>query len=239
MTTEVKIPIIEFFISTQGEGISTGLPVMFIRSWACDASKNGKHCSFCDTKFSWEKGTRVNAVDMTPSEIVKKAKEISKGLPLRVVISGGNPALWDFTDVIKPMKELGYTFEVETQGTKFQPWFNLMDAVTVSPKPPSSGRSFDEPELDYVIDNTTVPTVLKIVVGDEADYEFAKMVFDKYPQITMRYISTLTLNTDNPNQQDLIDGTRRNTEYVLADERYDISISMQFHQLLWPGQTGV
>ena len=44
-----ELPIMESFLTIQGEGYHSGKPAFFIRTGGCDVG-----CSWCDVKESWE-----------------------------------------------------------------------------------------------------------------------------------------------------------------------------------------
>ncbi len=127
-----KIPIIEIFGPViQGEGAMIGKWTSFIRTGGCDF-----RCSACDS---------MHAVD--PNEIKKNAKYMDADDILNlyktneelfisdwVTLSGGNPVMWDLSEVVSGLKERGFKIAVETQGSVFKNWLNMCDLITVSPK---------------------------------------------------------------------------------------------------------
>lgn len=145
----------EIFFTLQGEGVSVGLPAVFVRSSLCNL-----HCHWCDTDHTWnfegtpwkhEKdalpGYRKHrkadvTIETTTAEIVAKVA----AFPCRrVVLTGGEPLLQQagWLEVIAALREIdrAYAFEVETNGTK-QPTPEFRAAVTqfnVSPKLANSG----------------------------------------------------------------------------------------------------
>lgn len=116
----MKYRISEFFESIQGEGMFTGLPVIFVRFSGCNMS-----CPFCDTDFE----TRVNC---TPEELFG---HITQCGPTRdVVFTGGEPLLQDLTPIIEYLKSAGYRVHLETNGT-IEPDSHLaFHSISLSPK---------------------------------------------------------------------------------------------------------
>ncbi|PHM39070.1 7-cyano-7-deazaguanosine biosynthesis protein QueE [Xenorhabdus mauleonii] len=135
-------PINEIFQTLQGEGVFTGVPSVFIRLQGCPVG-----CSWCDTKHTWEKEPdkqqpMENIILKTQdSDIwgVATAKQLlnlfaQQGYSARhVVITGGEPCLYDLRPLTELFENEGYGCQIETSGTHTilcsdKTW------VTVSPK---------------------------------------------------------------------------------------------------------
>ena len=192
-----KFPLIELFGPTiQGEGVMCGNVTHFIRFGVCDFK-----CTMCDSK---------NAVD--PEQIKKNARylpaadiisEISQ-LPQApwMTVTGGNPCVHNLTDVVDGIHALGMKVAIETQGTFKPAWIEKCDLITISPKGPGMGEIFNEslyePWAEFIETSlymkkeqpsTFFPeTCLKVVVFDEEDFEFAKMIWSLTPNAPL-YLS--------------------------------------------------
>ena len=115
--------ISEIFYSLQGEGISLGKPVVFVRLSGCHL-----RCVWCDTKYTWPLSSGEK---MTLAEIVK---EIKKFPAKHIVITGGEPLLQQ--DELKKLLEKlpGYYVEMETSGDIKPTLGKLIDHYNCSPK---------------------------------------------------------------------------------------------------------
>ena len=111
----------EVFPTLQGEGKYTGHPAYFIRLAGCDVG-----CSWCDVKESWP--TDEYPVQ-TAAEIVCGA--IHSGHKL-VVITGGEPCMYDLTPLTDELKRNGFQIHLETSGA--HPIRGNFDWITLSPK---------------------------------------------------------------------------------------------------------
>lgn len=207
--TERLIPVAEIFGPTlQGEGALAGLSTYFVRTGGCDFA-----CSWCDS------GHAVNPEEVRTLPRMSQALITANLLDLEtkhpgpewLTLSGGNPALHDLSLVVLDWQnnELHlyksdgayptYKVAVETQGTKWQPWFADVNLLTVSPKPPSSGM-VSKQNIDNFMDYVAVAEeanvsrdrgwpynfwqfVFKVVVFDEDDYQFARDLHRRYPLI--------------------------------------------------------
>lgn len=100
----VALPLMEQFYTIQGEGYYTGTAAYFIRLGGCDVG-----CHWCDVKESWDEKLHP----LTPvSEIVGRAKENGN----LVVITGGEPLMWNLSGLTKALKAAGIQTNMETSG---------------------------------------------------------------------------------------------------------------------------
>ncbi|GGB10363.1 7-carboxy-7-deazaguanine synthase QueE [Agarivorans gilvus] len=134
------LPVNEIFETIQGEGFHTGVAAVFIRLQGCDVG-----CSWCDTKHTWQ----VSPDDQVSSEqIIGVSGDTARWAKLsaqqlcdlltqysakHIVITGGEPAMYDLTELTGVLIQAGYSVQLETSGTypiRVAPetW------VTVSPK---------------------------------------------------------------------------------------------------------
>jgi organic radical activating enzyme len=132
------VPVVETFVSLQGEGPSAGEPALFIRLANCNLN-----CVWCDTRHSWDWATFDEAEEvesMTPDEL---SERLARQLPRQVnllVLTGGEPLLHQASVflVLDKLRESrpGLRVEVETNGT-IAPTEQLRELVhlfVVSPK---------------------------------------------------------------------------------------------------------
>ena len=236
MTT---LRIAEIFGPTiQGEGALIGEPTVFIRAGGCDY-----RCSWCDSLHAVDSAHRGDWAAMTPDEIWARVRELSGGRPLMVSISGGNPAIQDFGPVIARGWTESYRFACETQGSVARKWFADLDMLVLSPKPPSSGEEVDWAAFDacLVAAGNCPQVVMKIVIFDDRDYEWAKAAAARHPNLPL-YLQPGNPQTD-PDQpidpQTSIDLLHGLIEKVLGDGWFAPRILPQLHVLIWGNKRGV
>ncbi|MCH4336325.1 7-carboxy-7-deazaguanine synthase QueE [Staphylococcus haemolyticus] len=235
-----KIPVLEIFGPTiQGEGRVIGRKTMFVRTAGCDY-----HCSWCDSAFTWDGSAKEDIQLMTAEEIYNQLKKIGGDRFDHVTISGGNPALIKgIQDLVDLFEEKQIYTALETQGSKFQPWMRQINDLTISPKPPSSNMKTNIDILDSVIEQCIESTLnLKVVIFDDDDYEFAKMIHHRYPNIPFY------LQVGNPYLDDDVDN---HTEKLLSryealvdrvmasNDMNQVYVLPQLHTLLWSNKKGV
>lgn len=149
--TTRELPIMEYFHTIQGEGYHTGKSAFFIRLAGCDVG-----CVWCDVKESWDVNEHpLLNLDFLENEIVTSGADF-------VVITGGEPAMYDLTTLINRLKKHAIYTAIETSGT-----YNLtgeVDWYCFSPK------KFKEP----VSEAFEKASELKIVVSHPSDFEWAE-----------------------------------------------------------------
>lgn len=132
----------EIFQTLQGEGGFTGQPSIFIRLQGCPVG-----CSWCDTKHTWE---TKPALEIPVNDLLAKTQETEQWSELsptqilalfseqkyqakHVVITGGEPCMFDLIPLCQQLEQQGYSTQIETSGT-----FEIITTdkcwVTVSPK---------------------------------------------------------------------------------------------------------
>ncbi len=232
----MSIYISEIFGPTiQGEGQLIGKPTVFVRVGGCDF-----RCTWCDSKYAVKPQYRPDWDKMTSAEIFAIIKGLTDGQPILVTLSGGNPAMFDFAELIALGHKEGFTFAMETQGSITKPYFADLDYLTVSPKPPSSRTPFDPDKLATCLSAHSNPN-LKIVVADEKDYRFAKRLQKKYPMIPMT-LQPCNLQADVDEITD-VDKLTEQLEWLIekvhTDGLYQVTILPQLHVLLWNNKRGI
>ncbi len=132
----------EIFETIQGEASFTGTPSIFIRLQGCPVG-----CAWCDTKQTWHTDdTFLVSLDDT----VEKSADSDNWAPSdaeqllslirdknyrakHVVITGGEPCMYDLNPLCNLLHENGFSTQIETSGT-FEVLAPEQTWVTVSPK---------------------------------------------------------------------------------------------------------
>ncbi|MYM53670.1 7-carboxy-7-deazaguanine synthase QueE [Thalassovita mangrovi] len=235
----MTLRIAEIFGPTiQGEGALIGEPTVFVRAGGCDY-----RCAWCDSMHAVDSKYRHDWAAMDPAQVWDEVRELSGGQPLTVSISGGNPAIQDFAPLIALGKLEGYRFACETQGSVAKPWFGDLDTLVLSPKPPSSGEVTDWDAFDACLKaaGNAPQTVMKIVIFDDADYQWAKDAAARYPHLPL-YLQPGNPEVDPDLPVDLQQTTDRLLwliEKVTEDKWFAPRVLPQLHVLVWGNKRGV
>ncbi len=144
------LPLMETFTTIQGEGFHSGKLAHFLRIGGCDIG-----CHWCDIKESWNS-------DLYPLIKVEKIIETIDPLANLVVISGGEPLIWNMSFLTDALKKNNKKVHLETSGA--YELSGYWDWICLSPKK----NKLPVPEL-YKRANE-----LKIIVYNKHDLIFAK-----------------------------------------------------------------
>ena len=111
----------ETFYSVQGEGFHSGKPAYFIRVAGCDVG-----CHWCDVKESWDPNLHpLVKVDT----IIKSILETNVKT---VVITGGEPLMWNMEYLTKQLVKNNIQIHLETSGA--YPLSGSFNWICLSPK---------------------------------------------------------------------------------------------------------
>ncbi|MET1030342.1 7-carboxy-7-deazaguanine synthase QueE [Domibacillus tundrae] len=235
------IPVLEIFGPTvQGEGAVIGRKTMFVRTAGCDY-----RCSWCDSAFTWDGSAKDAIRKMSPAEIYEELVATGGDTFDHVTISGGNPALLPHIDgLLELFKEKGITSALETQGSKYQPWFHDIDELTISPKPPSSGMNTDYDKLAHILNEVKGQSVsLKVVVFNEEDLAYAKQVHQRFLDVPF-YLQVGNDQLDETDDGRLLTHLANKYEWlinlVMPDSDFKrVRVLPQLHTFVWGNKKGV
>ena len=232
-----KIRVSEIFGPTiQGEGVVIGRPTMFVRIAGCDY-----RCSWCDSMHAVDPVLiKKTAVLMEPDDISLALLDLST-LCKMVTISGGNPVMYDLQELERELHRWEYTIAVETQGSIYRDWLLDCDIVTVSPKGPSSGMTTDWKVLDEVLRRCATKANIKVVVFDDDDIVYARLIRSHYPKLpfTLQVGTRGGLSLEESRLQ-ILTQMESLTERVLKDDILcNCTILPQLHTLMWGSRLGV
>lgn len=239
------IPVAEIFGPTiQGEGPHVGMQTLFVRVAGCDFK-----CAWCDSKFAWKIDGSIKRYGTKELADIL-VQECNNSKCSNVVLTGGNPCLYDFKQVIDILHDNNITVDIETQGSKMPDWLLDVDLLVISPKAPSS----KQPDVyktvnEYMklLSSIRQKVAIKIPVFNEEDFEFAMKYYALVDYYREKGVDIdLYLSVGNTNTTEAGDISKR----VLSD--YEKLINMvansymervfilpQVHTLVWGNKQGV
>ena len=187
------IPVMEHFYTLQGEGHWAGTPAYFIRLAGCDVG-----CVWCDVKESW---TVADDQWMQISALVEVVK--ASGTQ-RVVITGGEPTMYDLQALTDALHAAGLLCHIETSGA--HPFTGDFDWITLSPK------KFKAALPEYY----PLAHELKVIVYNAHDLEWAALEAEKCKSAhTLLYLQPEWSRRDRVHQT---------VEYIKANPKWKLSL---------------
>ena len=145
------LPLMEEFYTIQGEGFHSGKAAYFIRLGGCDVG-----CHWCDVKESWD--AELHPLTSVDTIVANASKYPSK----TVVVTGGEPLLYNLDLLTSKLREAGIKTFIETSGA--YPLSGQWDWICLSPK------KFKGP----------IPSIaplageLKVIVFNKSDFDWAE-----------------------------------------------------------------
>ena len=150
------LPLMESFLSIQGEGYFAGKSSYFLRIGGCDVG-----CHWCDVKESWD--PKIHPL----TEVDKIIKEVQKNSVDIVVITGGEPLMWNLDYLCHRLNELNFKIHLETSGA-----YNLsgkFDWICLSPKK----------TLKPIKEVQDLANELKVIISNKNDFKWAQIQSEK------------------------------------------------------------
>lgn len=192
------LPLMEAFYTLQGEGYHKGSAAYFIRIGGCDVG-----CHWCDVKESWD------AKLHPPTEIKSIISEANKYSDT-IVITGGEPLMWNMEPLTNGLKAKGISIHIETSGaypiTGHWDWFCLSPKKNKLPSKEASARA-DE---------------LKVIIHNKDDFRFAEEQAKRVGKDCVLYLQPEWSKRDKM-MPSMVD-------YVLQNPRW--KVSLQTHKYL-------
>lgn len=160
----MSLKVNEIFYGIQGESSYSGRPCVFVRLTGCNL-----RCSYCDTQYAYSEGE-----EMEIDEIIGRVSPYRCGL---VEVTGGEPLIQEETPgLIHRLLEEGFEVLLETNGSRDISKIDGRCVRIIDIKCPSSG---EEKKTDYNnLKRLQKKDEIKFVIGDRADYEYAKKILN-------------------------------------------------------------
>ena len=147
----ISLPLMEAFYTIQGEGFHSGKAAYFIRVGGCDVG-----CHWCDVKESWD----AKLHPLTPTaDIINNASQFPAKA---VVVTGGEPSLYELSFLTSGLKKLGIETFIETSGA--YPLTGQWDWICLSPKKNAAPLA----------ENLKRANELKVIVHNKDDFKWAE-----------------------------------------------------------------
>ncbi len=189
----VVLPIMEQFYTIQGEGFHTGKAAYFIRIGGCDVG-----CHWCDVKESWDASKHPL---IKVSDVVNEA---TRQPASTVVITGGEPLMFNLTHLTKSLSERNIQVHVETSGA--HSFSGQFDWICLSPKKSAPPKDEYYPKANE----------LKMIIHNRHDFEWANMHAAKVSDDCVLYLQP--------------EWSKRNemmpliVEYVMQNPKWNVSL---------------
>ncbi|MFK8044096.1 MAG: 7-carboxy-7-deazaguanine synthase QueE [Crocinitomicaceae bacterium] len=162
---EIEIPLMESFYSIQGEGYHSGRAAYFIRFAGCDVG-----CTWCDVKESWDAEKHALVSILSIIEDVK-----ASGTDF-VVITGGEPGMYNLMPLTLALKAIGMEIAIETSGA--YPLTGQLDWICLSPK------KFKMP----LEENYKKAHELKMIAFNNHDFKWALELGEKVNESCQKFL---------------------------------------------------
>ena len=161
----LALPLMESFYTIQGEGYYAGIPSYFLRIGGCDVG-----CHWCDVKESWD----ANSHPLTKIEDI--VKNLDQNVCEYVVITGGEPLMYNLDPLTNLLKKSKFKINLETSGS--HPLTGIFDWICLSPKK----------NTDIIENIYEKCDELKVIVQNNHDFKWAEIQSNKLKTDCFMYL---------------------------------------------------
>lgn len=216
-----KFPIIEKFVSIDGEGPMAGALATFIRFEGCNL-----RCAWCDTTYSWEAGEDKEW--SSAQEIYDYIKEMGVS---HITLTGGEPLM---------QKEIGQLLALLAEDEDLLVHIETNGAVPIAP----FKEAYGEERIHYIVDyklptsgmthkmalenleTVTTKDVYKFVIASREDLEHAYDIIRRY-DLDKRCQVYFSPVMEQINPQEIV-------EFMKEKQLGKVKFQLQLHKFIWP-----
>ena len=210
-----QLRITEIFRSLQGEGLSTGVPTVFVRLTGCPL-----RCDYCDTTYAFKGGTTMG-VDEICGQVA------SHGIS-QVTVTGGEPlAQRGVTELLTRLCEQGHRVSLETAGAHDVAEVDPRVTLVMDIKTPGSGEV--QRNRWQNLQHLKPGDQLKFVICDRLDYEWACGKIEEH-DLTRQCEVLFSPVWEKLSPQVLADW--------MLEDRLSVRFQLQLHKVLWGEEPG-
>ncbi|EQA44994.1 4Fe-4S single cluster domain protein [Leptospira broomii serovar Hurstbridge str. 5399] len=234
----MKSVIHEIYLSVSGEGISTGLPTIFVRFAGCSlrCGMTGSKKLWCDTPYALSPNA---GREMNIDEVVSEIRNLS-ATSTQVLLTGGEPlesGNKEFSKILanrlrEERKSSGNFLKVRVETNGAESIQDLADMVfTLDYKLPGSGMEdrMRVENFEILRDRNDSLDELKFVVRDREDFERAMHIVDRF-QLEGNLLLSPVFNELSP---ELL------VEWIKESGKSNLRLSLQTHKYIWGDKRGV
>lgn len=207
--------ITEIFLSLQGEGLTAGVPTVFVRLTGCPL-----RCRYCDTVYAFHGGARMRMPGILEAVASHGVRH--------VCVTGGEPlAQRGCTELLRALCDAGYSVSLETSGAIDVGDIDHRVVKVLDLKTPGSGEVTRNRYENLT--HLRAPDQVKFVLCDRPDYEWACAMLREHA-LDGRCSVLFSPSYGQLEARDL-------AQWLIAD-RVPARLQIQLHKLLWGEEPG-
>ena len=211
----VRLRVTEIFYSLQGEGLTSGLPTVFVRLTGCPL-----RCGYCDTAYAFKGGYWM--------EIKAILEQVARCGVRHVTVTGGEPlAQPACSQLLTALCDAGYRVSLETSGALDMAALDPRVVKVMDLKTPGSGEA--DRNFYANLEQLTRRDQIKFVICNREDYQWAQGKLQEFDLLARcEVLFSAAAGLQEP---------RELAEWILED-RLGVRFQLQLHKVLWGDQPG-